>query len=129
MSDNKFNYTYSAPTEQERREIDSIRRQYEPQSDKEAKLQKLRVLNSRVQSIPQIVSLCIGILGLLIFGLGLSMILVWNLYVLGIIIVTLSLPIMIIAYPVYNFVLSEYKTKYGDEILKLSDELLNEKQN
>ena len=125
MSDNKFNYTYSAPTEQERREIDSIRRQYEPQSDKEAKLQKLRALNGRVQSIPQIVSLCIGILGLLIFGLGLSMILVWSLYVVGGIVIALSLPIMLIAYPVYNFVLSEYKTKYGDEILKLSDELLN----
>lgn len=128
MSDNKFNYTYSAPTEQERREIDSIRRQYEPQSDKEVKLQKLRMLNSRVQSIPQIISLCIGVLGLLIFGLGLSLVLVWSLYVLGIIIVTLSLPIMIIAYPVYNFVLNEYKKKYGGEILKLSDELLNEKQ-
>ncbi|MBO5262451.1 MAG: hypothetical protein J6B45_05335 [Clostridia bacterium] len=128
MSDNKFNYTYSAPTEQERREIDSIRRQYEPQSDKEVKLQKLRTLNGRVQSIPQIISLCIGVLGLLIFGLGLSMILVWSLYVVGGIIIALGFPVMLIAYPVYNFVLNEYKKKYGGEILKLSDELLNEKQ-
>ncbi len=125
MSNNKFNYTYSAPTEQERREIDSIRRQYEPQSDKDTKLHKLRRLDNKVKSIPQVISLCIGVLGLLVFGTGLSLILVWKLYIVGGIVIAISLPIMLIAYPVHNFVLSEYKTKYGDEILRLSNDLLN----
>ena len=126
MNHNKFDYTYSAPTEQERREIDSIKRQYLAKSEKEEKLERLRKLNARVTSIPQIISLCMGIFGTLIFGLGLTMILLWNLTVVGIIVMLLSLPIILVAYPVYGFVLNEYKTKYRDEILKLSDELLSQ---
>ena len=126
MSDNKFSYTYSAPTEQERREIASIRRQYAPLSDKEEKLQRLRQLDSRVNGIPQAISLCIGVLGLLIFGFGLSLILVWSQWVVGGIVMFLGLPVMLIAYPVYNLVLSEYKAKYREEILSLSEELLQE---
>lgn len=126
MNDKKFNYTYSAPTEQERREIASIRRQYAPLSDKEGKLQRLRQLDSRVNGIPQAISLCIGVLGLLIFGFGLSLILVWSQGVVGGIVMFLGLPVMLIAYPTYNFVLSEYKAKYREEILSLSAELLQE---
>ena len=61
MSNNKFSYTYSAPTEEEREEINIIRRQYLPQSDTEAKLSRLRRLDSRVNGIPQAISLCIGV--------------------------------------------------------------------
>jgi hypothetical protein len=38
-----------------------------------------------------------------------------------------SLP-MVVAYPVYKGVLKKYKNRYGEEILKLSEELLNEKE-
>ena len=38
---NKFNYTYSAPTEEERREIESIRNKYAPQEQTESKLEIL----------------------------------------------------------------------------------------
>ncbi len=126
MNENKFNYTYSAPTEQERREIDSIKRYYQPKSEKEIKIQRLRSLDNRVKSIPQIISLIIGIFGTLIFGLGLTMVLLWNLTVVGIIVMIIGLPILLLAYPVYKYVHEEYKTKYGDEILRLSNELLND---
>ena len=126
MSDNKFNYTYSAPTEEEREEIDIIRRQYMPLSDKDAKLNRLRHLDSRVKSIPQVISLCVGILGLLLFGFGLALVLEWDLLALGIVIMLKSTPIIGIAYPVYSLVLVIYKDKYGEEILKLSEELLKD---
>lgn len=126
MSDNKFNYTYSAPTEEEREEIDIIRRQYMPLSDKDAKLNRLRHLDSRVKSIPQVISLCVGILGLLLFGFGLALVLEWDLLALGIVIMLISTPIIGIAYPVYSLVLVIYKDKYGEEILKLSEELLKD---
>mgnify|MGYP001624302669 CR=1 FL=1 len=44
-SDNKFRYSYSAPTESERREIDSIRRAYLPQSEQMSGLERLRLLD------------------------------------------------------------------------------------
>lgn len=124
MNQNKFNYTYSAPTENEKKEIDAIKRQYQPKSEKEIKLERLRALDNRVRSIPQIISLVLGIFGLLVFGLGLTMVLQWSLLVVGIIVMAIGLPILLLAYPVYNYVLSEMKTKHGDEIIRLSNELL-----
>ena len=93
-------------------------------SEKETKLERLRALDNRVRSIPQIISLVLGIFGLLIFGLGLTMVLRWNLLVVGIIVMTIGFPVWLLAYPVHNYVLSEMKAKHGDEILKLSNELL-----
>ena len=49
---NQFNYTYSAPTEEERKEIDSIRRKYAPQEQTETKLQRLRRLDKLVRQPP-----------------------------------------------------------------------------
>lgn len=124
---NEFNYTYSAPSEQERREIDNIRRQYQPMSKKEAGLLRLRQLDNRTRNIPLIISLCVGSLGALIFGFGLSLILVWNMLALGIVIMILGAPFIALAYPLHNLFLSKYKEKHRDEILRISDTLLNEK--
>ncbi|MBE6673967.1 MAG: ABC transporter ATP-binding protein [Ruminococcaceae bacterium] len=129
MNDNKFNYTYSAPTESERREIDSIRRQYQPKSNKEISLNRLRRLDSIVKGVPQAVSLALGVVGTLVFGLGLTMILLeWAHIALGILVMVVALPLIIAAYPTHNRLLEKYKEKYGREILQLSEELLNEKQ-
>lgn len=129
MSQNKFNYTYSAPTDLEKREIDSIRRQYEPKSEKELKLERLRSLDNRIRAIPQIFALVLGTLGILIFGLGLTMILLsWTHIALGILVMLVGVPPIALAYPVHNYFYKKYRDKYGEEILRLSDELLSEKQ-
>lgn len=125
---NQFNFKYTAPTEEERKEIDSIRRQYAPVEKTETKIERLRRLDSIVKNTSTIWSLVLGVVGCLIFGLGLSMILEWNIWLWGIILCVLGSVPMIIAYPVYNYVLKKYKKEYGDEILKLSEELLNEKR-
>ena len=81
---NKFEYTYSAPSEAERREIESIRRQYEehPRSA-ESKLERLRKLDAYVKNSATCVALILGVVGLLIFGLGMAMVLEWALPVWG----------------------------------------------
>ena len=125
---NQFNYKYSAPTEEERREIDSIRRQYAPKEQTESKIERLRRLDALVKNTAIIWSLCLGVIGTLIFGLGLTLILEWNVFLWGLVAMAVgSLPI-IIAYPVYKSVLKKYKNRYGEEILRLSEELLNEKE-
>lgn len=125
MNDNGFSYKYSAPMEEERKEIDGIRRQYAP-TEEENKLEKLRRLNSIVKNSATSVALSFGIIGCLIFGLGLTMILEWNIFLWGVALSAIGAIIMIPAYPLYRCVLNRGKKKYGEEILKLSEELLNE---
>ena len=124
---NQFNFRYTAPSEEERKEIDSIRRQYSPQEQTETKLERLRRLDSLVKNTAIIWSLCLGVIGTLIFGLGLTMILEWNIWLGGIVLMVIGSIPMAIAYPVYKLALNKGKAKYGEEILRLSEELLNEK--
>lgn len=126
MKDEKdgFHYTYSAPTVQERREIESIRRQYLPADEKDVKIERLRKLNGKVKNTPMIVALALGIAGTLVFGLGLCMILEWSLWIGGVTVGVVGLLPVAAAYPVYRLLLRRRKKKYGAEILKLSEELL-----
>ena len=123
---NQFNYKYTAPTEEERKEIDSIRRQYAPQEKTETKLERLRRLDSLVKNTAIIWSLVLGVFGCLIFGIGLTMVLEWSILLWGIVLMVIGSVPMAIAFPVYNKLLKKGKAKYGDEILRLSEELLNE---
>ena len=123
---NQFNFKYTAPTEEERKEIDSIRRQYVPQEHVESKIERLRRLDAIVKNTAIIWSLVFGVVGALIFGLGLTMILEWSIWLWGIVLMVIGSVPMAIAYPVYKLALNKGKAKYGEEILRLSEELLNE---
>jgi hypothetical protein len=68
----------------------------------------------------------LGIVGALIFGLGLTMILEWSIFLWGIALMAIGSGSMAVAYPVYKAVLKKYKKRYGAEIVKLSEEILNE---
>ncbi|MBE5737663.1 MAG: hypothetical protein E7348_04605 [Clostridiales bacterium] len=125
---NQFNFKYTALSQEERKEIDSIRRQYCPSEQKESKLDRLRRLDARVKNSATIVSLVLGVLGLLTFGLGLTTILEWNNLPLGIIIMLVGSVPIALAYPVYLKILNKNKKRYGQEILSLSEELLNQNQ-
>ena len=126
MGNKEFNYTYKAPTEEERREIESIKRQYEEPKAEEGKLERLRKLNNYVNGQATALALVSGILGLLIFGLGLTMVLEWSLLIWGIVVMVVGVPPMAVAYPLYNKILKRNKERYGKEILRLSEELLSE---
>lgn len=125
---NQFNFKYTALSQEERKEIDSIRRQYCPSEQKESKLDRLRRLDARVKNSATIISLILGVLGLLTFGLGLTTILEWNNLLLGIVIMLVGSVPIALAYPVYLKILNKNKKRYGQEILSLSEELLNQSQ-
>lgn len=123
----KFEYKYSAPTIEERKEIDSIRRQYLPQDKTMTKMERLRHLDRKVKSIPQAISISLGIIGILTFGLSMTFFLEWVKYwYVGIPCAIIGVLIMIIAYPIHLKTLAKLKNKYGKEIIELSNELLNE---
>ena len=125
---NQFNFKYTALSQEERKEIDNIRRQYCPSEQKESKLDRLRRLDARVKNSATIISLILGVLGLLTFGLGLTTILEWNNLLLGIVIMLVGSVPIALAYPVYLKILNKNKKRYGQEILSLSEELLNQSQ-
>lgn len=123
----KFKYEYQAPTQQERMEITNIQKKYLLENSKNIKLKRLRRLDSRVNNIPTIIAYTMGVIGILVFGIGLTCILEWDKILVGIFIMILGALIVLPAYFVHSFLSKKLKSKYKDEILKLSDELLNEK--
>lgn len=125
--DDKFTYNYSAPTKEERREIQDIRRRYETkENNSESKLEKLRRLDKKVKNLPTILSLCLGIGGTLVFGLGLTMVLEWQKLVFGIVVMLVGGVLAALANVVYKLLFTKNKQKYGEEILRLSEDLLND---
>lgn len=126
MGNQEFRYTYTVPTEAEKQEIDYIRRQYSPRS--ESDMEKLRRLHNKVNQLPQIISLIFGIIGTLIFGLGLTCALEWSMMALCIILSIIGIVLVIFAYPMYNYFLKRNKARYGEQILELSNKLLDIKE-
>lgn len=125
---NKFEFTYTAPTDRERKEVEYLREQYLPQEEKTDKVARLRRLDKRVKTPPQVLALSLGVVGTMIFGLGLTMILEWSMIVLGASIAVAGLIPLLLAYPLYKWLFNRLKDKYRAEILKLSEEILNEKK-
>ena len=126
MDDKEFNYTYSAPTAEEKRDILKIQRQYLPneKQDKEGKLIQLKKLDNVVKAPAKAVSIVMGIIGFLCFGLGMSMALEWQIVLWGALVGVVGLVLMGFAYPVHNKILAKRKEKYAEQILELSQNLL-----
>lgn len=123
-NNNEFNYSYKALDERQRREIESIKCQYMDKKHEPSNIDRLKKLDDKVKNTAFIPSLSLGIVGLLVFGLGITCVLEWDLILLGVILGICGAILMLIAYPIYSFILNKMKLKYKDEILKISDELL-----
>lgn len=128
MSENKekFTFTYAAPTEVERREINDIRRRYLPKSEYETKLEQLKSADVKLRRIPRATGIAMGVVGTLTFGFGMAAVLEWKNLIAGIFCSLAGIVLMALAYPVYGLIFKRNKNKYGEEILKLSAELLGE---
>lgn len=117
-----FEYTYHAPTEAEREEIESIRREYLPSgSDQLAELKKL---DRRVRRAPKALAVVLAVAGALVFGGGLSLVLEMESYAVGSLVALVGIGIILAVAPIYRAVLERNRKKYADRIVKLSDELL-----
>ena len=105
----KMKYTYSAPTEEEKMYIKSVRSKYV--KEEETPLDRLTRLDKKVKNEPTIIALVLGVLGLLIFGTGMTMILEWGLMLLGIVVALIGVLPIIVAYPIYKKVLGKNMDK------------------
>ena len=120
MENNSFIYNYSAKTN---KEIEEIRKRYLPQE--ESKIDTLRRLDRRARGAGIIESLCIGIIGMLIFGVGMCFFLgvfKASAWITALIMIAGAL-VMLPAYPIYKRVSRKTKEELTPAILKLSDEI------
>ena len=121
--DTTFIYRYSA---KENMEVQEIRKKYLPRE--ESKFEELKRLDYTVQNSGMMESLCAGIGGALVFGLGmcLAMQIIGSgiiLIALGVLLGIIGIGGMLIAYPVYRKVFNTTKEKYTPRILELTAEL------
>ena len=121
MENKSFTYNYSAARN---KEVESIRRKYMPHE--ESKLEKLKRLDYRVQMAGMIEGLCFGIIGALVFGVGMCFVLdvfagaAW----LTAILMICGTLLMIPAYPIYRRIARKTKAELTPEILRLSEEIM-----
>ena len=126
MENNTFSYNYSAA---KNKEVESIRRKYMPRE--ENKLDLLKQLDNRVQMAGMIEGLCFGIIGALVFGIGMCFFLdvfagaAWITALFMIMGTLLMLP----AYPIYRRIARKTKAALTPEILRLSEEIMKSAKN
>lgn len=119
-NENSFQYTYSAPVNQE---VLNIRKKYVPHE--ETKLEELKRLDRLVQNSGVTESLTVGIGGCLVFGiamcfgLGVFGHITWPSIFLGLI----GTVGMLTAYPINRKVFHRAKEKHAPRILELTAEL------
>jgi hypothetical protein len=121
---NKFEYKYSALSSEERLEIESIRRRYLKDSSGEGRAAELKRLDFYVRSFPMAVAISLGVIGMCIFGLGMALVLEFDMMVLGIVLGVAGALVLAPANLVYNKLTAFQKKKYGQRILDISAELL-----
>lgn len=114
-----FNYSYSSV---QREEIEKIRNKYI--QNQEDDLSELRRLDNHITNTATFASIFVGIVGVLVFGTGLSLVLSFSQYVSGIIVGFLGLLIMGAGLLVNKIILKKLREKYGNRIIELSDKLL-----
>lgn len=125
-----FSYTYSA---QRQREIEAIRESYLPRE--EDKMDMLRKLHRLPEQKAQAVSIGLGVAGALVLGTGMSLCMTeLGLFlgemaiVAGILTGLAGIALVSLAYPVYNKTLKKERERIAPQILRLTEELLNETQ-
>lgn len=114
-----FEYTYSAPRQEE---IKRIREKYIPKE--EDKLEQLRRLDNGVTQKASMASLVVGIVSALVLGVGMCCCMVWDLFVLGIVVGIIGMAGVAAAYPLYTHIAAREREKIAPEILRLTDELM-----
>lgn len=118
--------------EKEENSVNKIRESYAPKTVTVTKYEEIIALDKRVKRPAKIFSYIFGTAGALILGTGMCLAMgvigasLSFAFPLGIGIGCAGIIICSINYPIYKGMVKAGKKKYGEKILKLSDEFLNE---
>lgn len=119
QSKDTFNFTYSAA---HREEVEHIRSKY--MKGQECDLDELRKIDARVTSTATFAAIGVGIVGIMVFGCGLSLCLSLGRPILGIVLSGAGLVVMGCGLLVNRLVLQRLREKYAPRVMELSDKLL-----
>lgn len=112
--------------------VQKIRTQY---TEKEhTQLDELKALDSKVKRPANVFAYVFGSIGAVIMGTGMSLVMtelgkiigIGDALVPGIIIGVIGMAMALINYPLYKKMLNKRKNKYADEILKLSQKIMEQ---
>lgn len=123
MENTTFTYQYSAA---QNTEVEKIRSKYLPREI--SKMETLRRLDFKARIAGQLQSLTIGIIGILVFGIGMC----FGLDVFGgadwltVLFCALGAAIMAPAYPLYKHISKKTREELAPEILRLSEEIISD---
>lgn len=115
--------------------VQKIRTQY---TEKEhTQLDALKALDAKVKRPANVFAYIFGSISAIIMGSGMSLVMtdigssigVENAMVPGIIIGIVGMLMAIINYPIHKSILASRKKRYADQIIKLSDKIMGNKQN
>jgi len=122
--ENSFEYNYSA---KQQKEIEAIKKKYVqiPSDSTEDKMETLRRLDRSAERKGTIWGLVLGLSGTLLFGTGMSFVLVWTdvLMLQGILLGIVGVALIVPAYPVYRSITKREREKLAPRILALTKEL------
>lgn len=124
-----YRYTYRALTSEQKKETESILREYEPKEvAPQSDFERLQSLKNKIASVLTILGVSMGVIGCLIFGGGLSMILLnesveWC-WIVGGVLGIVGAAVMLATYPVYRYTERKLKDKYKEEIVRLCKNVL-----
>ena len=118
---NAFEYTYSAPQQEE---VRKIREKYLPKE--EDKMEQLRRLDRSATRKGTTAALVVGIIGTMLLGIGMCCCMVWQgaLFFPGVVIGCAGIFGTCLAYPLYARITQKERERIAPEILKLTEELL-----
>ena len=108
-----------------------IRAQYTEKTTTE--LDELRALDAKVKRPANVFAYVFGSISAIVMGAGMSLVMtdigatigITSALVPGILVGVLGLGMALLTYPMYKGILGNRKKKYGAEILKLSDKIMN----
>lgn len=119
--------------EMNKRFIRQVRDEYVPKE--RTKFDDLKELDNKVKLPAYISAYTIGIIGALVMGVGMCLAMkilgaavlsATTMTVLGVIIGLVGIALCVANYFIYKAILNARKKKYGDQIVSLSNELLNQ---
>lgn len=118
-----FEYNYSAKQQEE---VRRIREKYVPKE--ESKLEQLKKMDAHATRSGTIASVTLGVISTLILGVGMCCTMIWadGWFIPGIIIGCIGMVGIFLAYPLYKKMVKQSREKLAPEILRLTDELLQQ---
>ena len=103
--------------------MEAIRKKYAAPEKTSDKLAQLKRLDKQAEFSSTLIAVCVGIVGTLFLGAGLSLILKTQFFLIGLLLGILGLCVMAVALPVFRKVAEIRRKQIAPEILRLIEEI------